>query len=220
MKARRNKTSNRNKSRNDEQSGGPHPLVRAPREMVFTTEFHAFLRRTDIGTPGVAAADYINIGYFPKATAFLAAFDQYRIMDATFEFIPQNVTSFIAAGTVATVAPTNVYNHNILVTAIDTDDANVPATENAVLTHESAVVHGPFTKPYKRSFVPALAVEVYQTGGFGGYANRTRQWCDSASSNIQHYGLKSWIDHGTTAPTSTVYATIYIHCTVQWRKVF
>jgi hypothetical protein len=208
------------RSRAAEQSGGPIALVRSPKEMVFTTELHAFLRRTDITAPGTAAADFINVGYFPKAAALLAAFDQYRIMDATFEFIPQCVTSFIAAGTVATVAPTSVYNHNVLVTAIDTDDANTPASENAVLTHESAIVHGPYTKTYKRSFVPALAMEIYQTGGFGGYGNRTRQWCDSASPNIQHYGIKSWRDHGTSAPSGTVYETVYIHCTVQWRKVF
>jgi hypothetical protein len=220
MRAKRNNKVAKRNQKNAEQAGGPIPLVRAPKEMVFTTEFHAFLRRTDASTPSFGAGDYVNVGYFPKAAAFFTAFDQYRIMDTTFEFIPQNVTSFIAAGTVATVAPTNVYNHNMLVTAVDTDDVNTPANENAVLTHESAVIHGPFTRPYKRSFVPALAVEVYQTGGFGGYANRTRQWCDSASPNIQHYGMKHWVDHGTTAPTGTVYYTIYIHCTVQWRKVF
>lgn len=217
---KRNKIGKKRNRYGGEQGGGPISLVRNPKEMVFTTEMHAFLRTTDMSTPGVFAGDYIAMSSFPKATAFLNVFDQYRIMDATVEFIPQCVTSFIAAGTVATVAPTNVYNHNILTTCIDTDDVNAPANENTILTHESAVVHGPFIRPYKRSFVPAVAHEVYQTGGFGGYANRTHQWCDAASNAIQHYGIKHGLIRGTTAPTGTVTYSIYLHITVQGRKVY
>jgi hypothetical protein len=187
--------------------------------MHYTTELHFYAGTIDASVPNINAAQYYTIGAFNGSTALLSVFDQYRIVNVTVEFIPQNVTSFIAAGTVATVVPTNVYNHNILATCIDTDDAVTP-TEAVVLDHETCVIHGPFVRPYKRSFVPAIAMEVYQTGGFGGYSNRTMQWIDSASPAVQHYGLKYNLNHGTTAPTNTVQYSIYQHLTVELRKRF
>jgi hypothetical protein len=136
------------------------------------------------------------------------------------EYIPLCVTSFILAGTIATVAPTSVYNHNVLTTCIDTDDANPPVGEQNVLAHESAVCHGPLVKTYKRSWVPALAMSVYQTGGFGGYASRTQQWVDAASPNVQHYGIKASVTRGSTAPSGTVTMAQYAHVLVEFRKVF
>jgi hypothetical protein len=181
---------------------------------------HGYVRTTDISVPGATLGDYIVLSQFPTAAAFTGVFDQYRILNATMEYIPLCVTSFIAAGTVATVVPTNVYNHNVLSTCIDTDDANVPANEGIVLSHESAILHGPLVKTYKRSWVPAIAMSTYQTGGFGGYASRTNQWVDAASPNTQHYGIKACITRGTTAPTGTVTLAQYAHATVEFRKVF
>jgi hypothetical protein len=166
------------------------------------------------------AAYYFTVAQFNGSNALLAVFDQYMIKNVTVQWIPLTTTNFIVAGTVATVAPTNVYNYNVLATCIDTDDANTPGSEGVVLDHESGILHGPFVKPFSRSLVPAVAVETYQTGGFGGYANRTNQWLDSAATATQHYGVKVSVAHGTTAPTATVSMAVYYHATVAYRKRF
>lgn len=208
------------RSRPSGQGGGPVAIPRAPRETTFRTELHSYVRTTDISVPGATLGDYIVLSQFPTAAAFTGIFDQYRILSAVMEYIPMCVTSFIASGTVATLVPTSVYNHNILTTCIDTDDANVPANEGVVLSHESAMVHGPLVKPFKRAFVPAVASSLYQTGGFGGYASRTNQWCDSASPNVQHYGIKASVTRGTTVPAGLVTLAQYVHVTAEFRKVF
>jgi hypothetical protein len=178
---------------------------------------HGFISTTDISTPDQLFAQQISLANFANYANMLASFDQYRIREITMEWIPHNVTSFITSGTVATVAPTGVYNHNILVSCVDTDDSSTPATATVVLGHESAIVHGPFVKSFRRTFKPAIAVSAYQ-GAFTGFANFQDQWIDSASSGIQHYGVKYALSHGTTAPPTTVYFSLYCHALVDFRK--
>jgi hypothetical protein len=210
----------RKRASRGEQGGGPIAIPRAPRETVFRTKLTSYVRTTDISVPGAALGDYIVLSQFPTATAFTGVFDQYRILNATMEYIPLCVTSFILGVTVSTGATNAVYNHNVLSTCIDTDDGNAPAGEATVLSHESAMIHGPLVKSYQRSWVPAIALESYQTGGFGGYSSRTNQWCDSASPNVQHYGIKAVVTRGVTSPTGTVLMAQYAHSTVEFRKVF
>jgi hypothetical protein len=200
--------------------GGPLPLIsRLPREHTYTTSLHVVSTTTDISTSNVNVGMYFTVGQFNGATALTNVFDQYMIRNVTVTWMPQCVTSFITSGTVATVAPTGVYNHNILITCVDTDDANTP-TENGILDHESMMVHGPFVKPFSRSCQPAVAAELYQTGGFGGYGNRTNQWIDSASTAVQHYGIKYNLNHGSNAPTGTVLMVVYVQATISFRKRF
>lgn len=181
---------------------------------------HSYATTTDISAPPYTSGMYFVLSTLNGSNALLAVFDQYMIKNVTVTFMPLCVTSFIAAGTVLTVAPTSVYNTSVLTTCIDTDDANAPINEAAILDHESAMMHGPFVKPFSRSFVPALALETYQTGGFGGYGSRAHQWCDSGSPNVQHYGLKWTLYHGTTVPVGTVTMAIYVSATVAYRKRF
>jgi len=175
---------------------------------------------TDISVPNTGAALYFTASQFNGSIALLSVFDQYMIKNVTVRWIPLTVDNFITAGTVATVAPTGVYNYNILATCIDNDDGNSPANEGAILDHETCILHGPFTKTFSRSCVPAVAIETYQTGGFGGYGNRTLQWLDSGAPATQHYGMKYWIAHGTTAPTGTVTMALYVEATIAYRKRF
>jgi hypothetical protein len=203
-----------------QQQQGPITLRRNPREQMFRTRLHAITGVVDLSTvPSLGALNFTLAG-FSGYTTYTSLFDQYRIMEVTVEFIPMCVTSFILSGTVATVVPTAVYNHNLLTTCIDTDDANTPGSENVILQHESAIVHGPFVTKYSRSLVPGVAREVYQTGGFGGYESATRPWLDSGSPAVQHYGLKYSIAHGSNAPANCVTYINAIHATIEFRKVF
>jgi len=191
-----------------------------PREQKFSTNLSGYVGIVDISASGLKDAYFTTIGGFPNSTGFLSVFDQYRILEVTYTFIPQCVTSFITSGTVATVAPTGVYNTSILATCVDQDDANTPTNENTILQHESSIVHGPFVTPISRTYKPMVAASVYQTGGFGGYSSQSDAWLDSASTNIQHYGLKWSLSHGTPCPTGTVYMSVYVEAMVEFRKVF
>jgi hypothetical protein len=194
-------------------------ITRQPREHTYVSQMHVASSVFDISVPNLNVAYYATLGALNGASALLNVFDQYMIKNVTLTFVPLCVTSFIMSGTVATVAPTAVYNHNVLITCVDLDDAVTP-TENGILDHETMTCHGPFVKPFSRSFVPAVAVEAYQTGGFGGYASRVNQWIDAASPNVQHYGLKWNVNHGSTAPTGTVTMIVYQNVTVAYRRRF
>jgi hypothetical protein len=192
----------------------------APRERNFATEMHGFIGTIDISSSsGVFAAQQFSLANFANYATIAGVFDQYRIREITIEFIPQMVTSFINAGTVATVVPTSVYNHNVLATCVDTDDSTAPANEAVVLGHESGVLHGPLIRTYKRTFKPAVSLSVYQ-GAFTGYANMQDQWIDSVSTGVQHYGIKYAISHGTNTATGNVLMCVYAHALVDYRKKF
>jgi hypothetical protein len=192
------------------------------RETIINTTLHALLVQTDIGNGGVLAAQYTTLGQFPLAAAIETVFDQYKINKVSYQFIPQVVSSFIGSGTVATVVPTSVYNTPILTTCVDLDDANTPGSENVVLSHATAIMHGPFIKPITRTFVPAIAVEAYQTGGFGGYSNKpsNQMWLDVASPNIQHYGMKYSLQHANAIGANLAYMCVYISADVSFKKTF
>lgn len=216
-------TRTRNMSKQRKQPGINDNWVLRPlsqrKDMVITTVLSAYSTQVDISAPPVYGSFYLTAGLYGAATPLLSAFDQYRIIEASVTFIPQMVNSVITSGTVATLVPTSLYLHNVLCTNVDQDDATTPTSEANVLTHETARIHGPFVKPFSRTFKPMIASEVFQTGGFGGYAPLADQWLDCASPNIQHYGLKYSIAHGSTLAASEVEFAVYTSVKIQFRKV-
>lgn len=195
-------------------------VPRKPREMGFRTQMSAYLTAVDI-TATANQAVFITLSQFPSAAAFTAVFDQYRITKASVLLSPSlaNSNPILAASTV-TLVPSSIFNPPVLCTCVDQDDANAPANEAAVLAHESAIVHGAFTTDVWRTFQPRVAVEAYQTGGFGGFTSQGNVWCDSGSPAVQHYGLKWSANHGVNGVTGTNFAYVYLVVDVEFRKVF
>jgi hypothetical protein len=110
----------------------------------------------------------------PGYTSYISVFDQYKILqiEAWLEpESPQGTTSF-----------------RQLVTSVDLDDANLPSTTSSVADKPGALITEGGAGHY-HSWVPHFAVASY-SGTFTSYANTTG-WIDSASSGVQHYGLKS-----------------------------
>jgi hypothetical protein len=217
---KRNNTMARRSSRR-RNTEGPLGNPRAnPRERTFTTELHGLVATIDISSSsGVFAAQQFSLANFANYATIASVFDQYKIREITAEWIPQMTTSFINAASITTLVPSSIYNHNVLATCVDTDDSTAPANETVVLGHESAVLHGPLIKTYKRTFKPAVSISAYQ-GAFTGYANFQDQWIDSTSTGVQHYGVKYAISHGTQAATGTVLLQLYAHALVDFRKKF
>jgi len=118
-----------------------------------------------------------------QAGSFQALFDQWRIMMV-------EVTVMPFAGPGATVA-------GQMYSVIDYDDAATPTSAAQLLQYETLQVNE-IAQPFRRCFVPHSAVAAYN-GAFTGFQNVARQWCDSASPGIQHYGLKTGTDLSSAA---------------------
>lgn len=125
---------------------------------------------------------------------FVSVFDQYRIVAVEVQFIPYFSQVTVTA---------NLQGR--LLTAIDYDDVNAPASANAVRAYNTCVITEPW-KSHVRTLVPHIADAAY-SGTFTSFANATGQWIDSASPGVKHYGVKGWAE-GSTTTTSSWYVEV------------
>jgi len=138
-----------------------------------------------------------TLGAMSGASPFLALFDQYKIEQIEFWMEPANPSLSATYGEIAS--------------CVDLDDANTPTTLGQVADHPGAIVASGTCGRYHK-WVPHLAVGAY-SGTFSSFANVPATWIDSASTGVQHYGLKICI-----MPTSVVVTyNLYIRARVAWR---
>lgn len=123
-------------------------------------------------------------------TDFTLTFDQYRFAAIEIRFMPYWNHQLPSANT-----------QGRLFTCIDYDDANTPASANAIRDYPSCVVTQPW-ESVTRTFVPHTAEAAY-SGTFTSFSNKENSWIDSASPGVQHFGLKAWCDGSTVAPGTT-----------------
>lgn len=98
--------------------------------------------------------------------------------------------------------------------SIDHDDASVPTSLNNVECKafaKSRILTG--DKPLNLYLKPKVAVGLYQ-GAFTGYGIPGSTWINSSSPDVQHYGVKFWINN-FYAPTGannqiTIQPTYYL----------
>jgi len=181
--------------------------LRTSREAGHSIVLHRFVGLLDTSIPPIYGAYYEAISNYPLAAALLAVYDQYKIDELSFEFIPNAITT------------SSGYQFNALVTAIDQDDATAPTSEGVVLSHESAIVTSADLY-HCRTFTPMIAGSAYQAGGFGGYTSEAHKWIDSVSNGVQHYGLKYAINHGSVVAAGTIGMLVYVHAKVSFRKTY
>lgn len=141
-------------------------------EMTYTT--------TDVivtgSTPGLPT--YVGVTFavsgFSGASALLSVFDQYRIdqLEVWLE----------------TKAPNSAGDYPLIISAVDLDDGNTPTSYGQVQDHQGAIMAtGPAGHYHK--FKPHIAIASF-SGAFTSYSNAPGSWIDSASPNVQHFGLK------------------------------
>jgi hypothetical protein len=104
-----------------------------------------------------------------------SAFDQYRITAIEFTLLPQ-----------ISVPSSTITGH--IFSVIDYDDSNPILTPTDALQY-SNVITSDYASTLVRSFRPHIAISAYN-GSFSGFANADMQWIDSATSDVQHYGVK------------------------------
>jgi len=161
---------------------------------------------TTSGTSGaeVDGAFYFYLGQLDNATAIQAFFDQWRILQVSVSFEPIfNVWASTTTGQVG-----------LLVTALDYDDAT--STASSALRQKESCVINVATQPVRRTVNPHSAVAAY-SGSFASYANIAGQWLDSASPNVQHYGVKYAL-YSSTLTSTNVY-NVMARYVIQCRQV-
>jgi len=106
-------------------------------------------------------------------------FDQYRIMKIQVVFRPSLVPNGIPAGE--------------FYTALDFDDGVALTTIGQALDYSSVVIT-PVQVQNRRCFIPRAAPAFWASAAFAGYGTAPSPWLNTASTAIQHYGVKYAID--------------------------
>jgi hypothetical protein len=127
---------------------------------------------TSTATNAYAAVAF-TLSSFSMNSSYVALFDQYRI-----EQLEVWLEPFAAQGSTAFAE---------LITAVDLDDANVPA--NLSLGDKQGALVGYGAAGRYHRWRPHVAVAEY-SGTFTSYGNVPATWIDSASTTVQHYGFK------------------------------
>jgi len=151
-----------------------------PRMLVNRNKIHTFVRtsnRTQITastTLDQAGAYTVALTDFPSSSDFTNLFDEYRIVQLTFEFFP-----------VATTSPTAP-----IYTAIDPDDGSTPGSADVLRQFDTCRIV-PGNHYFERTFTPMVSGALY-SGTFSSFGNVSpyKMWIDNASTSVQHYGIK------------------------------
>ncbi len=180
-----------------------------------------------IGHTGVTAGNFINVpttagGPFqftfaladmPQSSSFTALFDQYRIDQVEVHMIPN--FNFIDGHN--TASPNNLAPPTVVV--LDYDDAGSLVSEAGALEYDNAQI----IMPYERAVIkvrPKITPATYAGGVFEGYmVEDTGGWLDVASTTIDHYGVKGWVNPLSTSSTSTLGWYVYAMYTVSFANV-
>jgi hypothetical protein len=125
------------------------------------------------GIPMYAAMAF-SIGQTSGAAALLATFDQYRIDQIETWFEDPN--------------PNSAVSYPDIISAVDLDDNNTPTSVGQVQDHAGSLMSAGPGGHYHR-WRPHIALAAY-SGAFTSYSNVPSMWIDSASPNVQHFGLK------------------------------
>jgi hypothetical protein len=118
-------------------------------------------------------------------------FDQYMIEAIRFVITPQNNAIGLVTNTTTALLP--------LYCVIDYDDSTALSSAGAAVSYSNCISLAP-GESCERVFQPRMALAAY-SGTFVGFANAAPQWIDAASTGVQHYGIKIWVDPADNAQT-------------------
>jgi hypothetical protein len=148
---------------------------------------YVFAAITSGATPQFYGAPF-TLSNFANFSEYVSLFDQYRIDQIEVWLYPQVI---LQNGVSAEIA-----------SAVDLDDANTPTSINNVVSKQGSILTGTACGHYHR-WKPHMALGAYSGSVFTSFANETASWIDSASTGVQHYGLK--VATSTTTGTAIPY---------------
>jgi len=137
---------------------------------------------------------------------FVNLFDRYKIVGVKLKIMYQAESA--SAGGLG-VLP--IFNY-----AIDNDDAAIPSSLNTIMSKQrSKSVVLTANRPISIYVKPKVAVAVYQSL-LTGYSSQSSQFINATYPDVQHYGLKTWINNfyapGGANNQITIQPTYYIAC--------
>lgn len=132
-------------------------------------EVNSFL--TTSTTVPVYVGAYFTLSSLANSASFAACFDQYRI-----DMV--EVTAY--SDSLSTQS-------GLVTTCIDYDGIPGSLTVAQALSYNTAQTKAGGAA-FRRTFVPGVALAAY-SGSFGSYANKKKQWIDTVSTGVQHYGF-------------------------------
>lgn len=139
------------------------------------------------------AGTFFALSSMNDASEYAAVFDQYRIMAVEITLMPSTLTVSGLTGHI--------------LCAIDYDD--VATTTPALMAQKSTVVISNLQDTVVRSFTPKIALAAY-SGAFTSYSVApAHTWINTASTTVQHYGLKITANPTTTAITYDLYTRVW-----------
>lgn len=132
---------------------------------------------------------YATLNSLPDFTDFTDLFDQYKING--FELCIRPFQTTECTSTVAGQPPLSA----IMYWCMDFDDATPFAASNSGLQkmreRQSYTERTLFkNQPVRITCSPRIAMAAYSGSAFSDYANIKPTWIDSASPDVQHYGIK------------------------------
>lgn len=173
----------------------PQKLITKSRDQITVQmeDVVAFVT-TAVGAPA-AAAKAFTLASFGGFAEYQAVFDQYKIDEIEVWVTPSGVGN-----------PDGTYW-----TAIDLDDNTTPGSQNAVSLKQGAVCSGMSAGHY-HCFKPNVEPAAAQ-GASRSFAAEP-MWCDSAFSDINHYGLKIY---STATPGGAINLALRYRARVSFR---
>jgi len=149
---------------------------------------------TNSGTPWLVSSTVspifgvqaFNFSQFNDYTEYASVFDQYKL-----EMI--EVTIHPRSG-----APGTGFDAGLLTSVIDLNDVTAPVSLPVLQDYATQCT----TRGWEgqiRTFRPAASQMYFYSGGLTGYGPAAAPWLDTASSAVQHFGLKVGITATTTA---------------------
>lgn len=172
-----------------------------PTNLVLTGSSGASYDQTEgllLGPTTSATSDaffsyYFSLDELSSVSSYTSLFDAYRINKLVLILSPtQNVM-----GNASLQTPADHLTQE-MITVIDRDDVTALTTSSAFEEYETYKRTGAYEK-HVRKWVPSIAAAVFKTSGTSiGYSQRSKQWCDAAQTDIQHYGIKGNIPSAAT----------------------
>jgi hypothetical protein len=188
------------------QNTRPLPTVSDPMEIdIDQSKVHSFKRSFPLNVINfstvapVFATGYLTLDAFPNYTDFTSLFDSYRILQAKVTFVP------LAKGNAVGLP---------FYTVIDYDDAATPSSTGEMFQYDTLQISST-NDLTERVFYPRVADAQYTGSTFTGYGRgEVGKWIDSASPNVQHYGIKYALPVSTFGNASGAFQPI-VTATIQ-----
>jgi hypothetical protein len=157
-------------------------MMRADPCYTVTKRVVSYANVTSSASIETFSASGITLNAFTGYGSLTAAFDYYRFDMVEYEFLPR-----------LTINDGVVSNAGVFISVVDFDDITLLSSTNQALAYPNAQVWTGATGKtnlLRHRFVPRIAIAAYQ-GAFSGYANMTKQWVDTGTPGVAHYGVKT-----------------------------